>query len=315
MKSRLISALAVSVAFGLVPSVTLAQRQAPPTPEQRIDRLERQVQQIQRQTFPKGKPADTAGFADDPAATQSSVVTLDQRLDALEKQMADLVRQSEENGNRLRSLETGIGQMKTDQDQRINALEQKLSEQAAAPVQAPETSAPAPATTGKPKPTPPKSTPPKSTPPKAASTTTAEGGPETATAVPAVDEGEDAYSQGFRLWEAGQYDQAITQLKSFAATYPKHRRVSYANNLIGRALLDKGDPRGAANALLANYRSNPGGERAPDSLYYLGQALMKLGQPGQACKAYAELDAVYGAKIRPDLKKIETDAKSQAQCS
>ena len=54
----------------------------------------------------------------------------------------------------------------------------------------------------------------------------------------------------------------------------------------------------AANALLANYRSNPGGERAPDSLFYLGQALMKLGQPGQACKAYAELDAVYGAKVR-----------------
>ena len=99
------------------------------------------------------------------------------------------------------------------------------------------------------------------------------------------------------------------------ATYPKHRRVSYANNLIGRALLDKGDARGAAEALLANYRSNPGGERAPDSLFYLGQALMKLGQPGQACKAYGELDAVYGAKIRPDLKKLEADAKAQAQCS
>ena len=72
---------------------------------------------------------------------------------------------------------------------------------------------------------------------------------------------------------------------------------------------------GAAAALLANYRNDPKGERAPDSLFYLGQALMKLGQPGQACKAYAELDAVYGAKIRPDLKKLETDAKAQAQCS
>ena len=139
-------------------------------------------------------------------------------------------------------------------------------------------------------------------------------GDSTAAVVPASDPGEDAYSQGFHLWEAGQYDQAITELKSFTATYPKHRRVSYANNLIGRSLLDKGDARGAANALLANYRSNPSGERAPDSLYYLGQALMKLGQPGQACKAYAELDAVYGAKIRPDLKKLESDAKAQAQC-
>jgi TolA-binding protein len=90
--------------------------------------------------------------------------------------------------------------------------------------------------------------------------------------------------------------------------------VSFANNLIGRALLDKGEPRDAATALLANYRNDPGGERAPDSLYYLGQALMKLDQPTQACKAYDELDAVYGSKIRPDLKKLETDAKAQAQC-
>ena len=33
--------------------------------------------------------------------------------------MADMLRQSEENGNRLRSLETGMGQMRTDQEQRI----------------------------------------------------------------------------------------------------------------------------------------------------------------------------------------------------
>jgi TolA-binding protein len=143
--------------------------------------------------------------------------------------------------------------------------------------------------------------------------TPSEGGSSVATA--AIDEGEDAYSQGFRLWQAGQFDEAITQLKAFTAAYPKHRRASYANNLIGRALLDKGDARAAASALLSNYRNNPGGERAQDSLYYLGQALMKLGQPGQACKAYAELDAVYGAKIRPDVKKLETDAKAQAQCS
>lgn len=310
MKSKLITALAAGAVFALAPSALLAQRQPPPTPDQRIDRLERQVEQMQRQVFPKGRPANTAGFSDDPAATQSSVVTLDQRLDALERQMAELVRQSEDNGNRLRNLETGLGQMKTDQDQRITALEQKMSEAATAPaVQPPEPVAPAATAPARPKPGS-KAT----TPPKTATAAPAAGGPETAAAAPATDEGEDAYSQGFRLWEAGQYDQAIAQLKAFTAAYPKHRRVSYANNLIGRALLDKGDARSAATALLANYRTNPAGERAPDSLFYLGQALMKLGQPGQACKAYAELDAVYGAKIRPDLKKLEADAKAQAQC-
>jgi TolA-binding protein len=308
VKFRLITALAASAAMTLVPSTATAQRQPPPSPEQRIDRLERQVQQMQRQVFPKGRPADTARFADDPAASQSAVVSLDQRLDALEKQMADLVRQSEENGNRLRNVEGGLTQLKADQDQRIGAIEQKLSEAQAAPPPV-ATTPPLATTPAKPKPTTGK-------PPKTATSTPAEGGPEVATAAtPAVDEGEDAYTQGFHLWEAGQYDQAIAQLKSFASTYPKHRRLSYANNLLGRALLDKGDARAAATALLSNYRTNPAGERAADSLYYLGQALMKLGQPGQACKAYAEMDAVYGAKIRPDLKKLETDGKAQAQCS
>jgi TolA-binding protein len=312
VKSRLINALAAGAALALAPGSALAQRQPPPTPDQRIDRLEKQVQQVQRQVFPKGRPADTAGFSDDPAASQSSVISLDQRLDALEKQMADLVRASEENGNRLRGLEAGIGQLKNDQDQRIAALEQKMSEAATAPtVPAAEPAGPTATSPGKSKPSSTKPAPTKKT---AEAQPPAEGGPVVDTAA-ITDPGEDAYTQGFHLWESGQYDQAISTLKSFTAAYPKHRRISYANNLIGRSLLDKGDARAAAEALLANYRTNPGGERAQDSLYYLGQALMKLGQPGQACKAYAELDAVYGGKIRPDLKKLETDGKSQAQCS
>ena len=80
-------------------------------------------------------------------------------------------------------------------------------------------------------------------------------------------------------------------------------------------MLDSGQARAAAEALLANYRQNPRGERAADSLYYLGQALMQLGQPGQACKVYSELDAVYGAKVREDLKQLVQAAQAKAQCS
>jgi TolA-binding protein len=139
------------------------------------------------------------------------------------------------------------------------------------------------------------------------------GGPDAAG--PTVDLAEEAYSEGFRLWNAGQYGEAITSLRAFTSAYPKHRRVSFANNLIGRALLDQGQPRAAAEALLANYRSNPKGERAADSLFYLGQALMQLGQPAQACKSYSELDAVYGSKVRAELRTLVDEAKAKAQCS
>lgn len=287
----------------------LAQRQ-PPTPEQRLDRLERQLNQLQRQVFPKGRPADTAGFSDEPAATQSSVATLDQRLDALERQMSDMLRMSEENGHRLQSLEADLAKVRSDEEQRIQALEQRVSEAAPAPaagvLEPPVEPRPSGARASA-------SRPPLAKPVAvvrndvAAST---ESGPA---GLPG-DPGEEAYTQGFRLWEAGNFDQAITSLRSFTKAYPKHRRVSYANNLIGRSLLSKGDARGAAQVFLANYRGNPAGDRAGDSLYYLGQAETQLGQPGQACRVYAEFDAIYGAKARADLKKQVSDAKAQAQC-
>ena len=305
MKSvRHFTLLAACAAIAVVPAAAHAQRQQA-TPEQRINRLERQVEQMQRQVFPRGRPADTAGFAGEPAATQSSVVTLDQRLDAVERQMADMLRQAEENNHRLQTIQADLAKLRSDQEQRIGALEQRLNDAAAA-----GTAVTQPAAEPTPKPT--SSKPPKGT---TATAATPAPAPAAASAAPEGDPGEDAYTEGFHLWEAGNYDQAINALRAFTSAYPKHRRVSYANNLIGRALLDKGQPRAAAEALLANYRSNPSGERAPDSLYYLGQALMKLGQPTQACKAYQELDAVYGAKVRPDLKKLESDAKTQAQCS
>ena len=291
----------------LVPAVALAQRQ-PASPDQRIERLERQVEQMQRQVFPRGRPADTAGFAGEPAATQSSVASLDQRLDAVERQMADMLRQTEENGNRLQTIAGDLAKLRSDQEQRINALEQRIAQ--------PVTVVPVGPTTTEPVTKPTTTKPPTTKPPKTSATTTLVPSTSSSGALtPAGDPGEDAYTEGFKLWEAGNFDQAIASLRAFTAAYPKHRRVSYANNLIGRSLLSKGQARPAAEAFLANYRANPGGERAPDSLLYLGQALMQLGQAPQACKAYQELDAVYGAKIRPDLKKLEADAKTQAQCT
>ena len=304
-----IGLVALSATAVLIPASAIAQRQ--PTPEQRIERLERQVSEMQRQVYPKGRPADTAGFSDDPAATQSSVASLDQRLDAVEWQMADIIRQNEENGHRLQQMASDLTQLRTAQEQRITTLEQRMNEAAtAAPAEPP---AGEPLTGAKPTTTKPATTKPAKT--AAKSETTSATATETVSGALAGDPGEDAYSEGFHLWEAGNYDQAITSLRAFTGAYPKHRRVSYANNLIGRSLLSKGDARAAAAAFLANYRNNPSGERAQDSLLGLGQALMQLGQPGQACKAYQELDAVYGAKIRADIKKQETDAKAQAQCS
>jgi TolA-binding protein len=271
-----------------------AQRQQP-SPEQRIERLERQTRQIQRQVFPKGQPADTAGVDDSPAATQVVVVALSNRIDALERQLAEMTRLAEENGNRLATLETELARMRTDVDARLRKLE------SGAPAEASPAGEPAVAETA---PVAPVVTParPAIQPPRVAST-----GDVTA-------DGEAAYDTGYQLWLQKRYPQSIAALRAMASSFPGHRRVSWANNLAGRALLDSGQPRAAAEALLANYRGNPKGERAADSLFYLGEALVALKQPAQACKAYAELEEVYGRSIRAELQRLLPPAKARAGC-
>ena len=280
--------------FTLAMTPAAAQRQKP-TPEERIGRLEKQVRQVQKRVFPKGQPVDTAGLSDDPAATQSSVSDLGGRIDSLERQLTDLTRASEENGQRLSVMEADLARLRADQETRFRALETggAVAEPGAA-------AAPEPDGVAEP------NVPPAPKPKVEASLPRPASG--------TGDAGELAYDQGFRLWEAKKYDQSITALRAMASSYPNHRRVSWANNLAGRALLDKGQPRAAAEALLANYRANPKGERAPDSLFYLGKSLVKLGQPTQACKAYAELSDVYGSTMRPALKAMIPAAKAEAKC-
>jgi TolA-binding protein len=281
-------------------SMTPAAAQKRPTPEQRIDRLERQVRQVQKRVFPKGQPADTAGFSDEPAATQDSVSALNGRLDAVERQMAEILRQAEENGNRVSVMEADLARLRADSDQRIRALEAGGSN-------ADDGGAPAADTADQSEAPPPRPRP------------KIETREDQSAVVPAATgdidtDAEAAYDAGYRLWTAGKYDAAIKSLQALAKKYPNHRRASWAYNLAGRALLDKGQPRAAAEALLANYRRDPKGERAQDSLFYLGQSLVKLGQPSQACKAYKELEEVYGSSLRAPLRSSLPNAKAEAKC-
>jgi TolA-binding protein len=255
------------------------------SPEQRVERLERQVRQLQGRVFPGGQPANTAGFINDPAASQVVVTALSNRLDNLERQLTDIARRADENATRTAALEAELARVRADNDGRLRALETSRAS-------APSTGAP-PSNPARPA-------------PSALALPAATGNVEA--------DGEAAYDVGYQLWTQKKYDEAITALRAMASAFPGHRRVSWANNLAGRALLDKGEARAAAETLLANYRANPRGERASDSLFYLGQALTSLKQNTQACKAYAELEAVYGTTMRAELKTQLPGAKSKAGC-
>lgn len=129
------------------------------------------------------------------------------------------------------------------------------------------------------------------------------------------DAAEDSYIYGFRLWQARNYAEAETALKQVADKYPKHRRASFAQNLLGRAYLDDGKPALAAVALYDSYKKWPKGERAPESLYWLGEALIALKKPADACKVYAQFNDDYGATAPAALKAQIAAGQKKAKCA
>jgi TolA-binding protein len=260
--------------------------------ERRVDRLEQEMRAVQRRVFPGADAPYVGPEISDPVRTpetsgvpaSGAVADLTARVDALEAQLRELTGQTEQNANRLRVLEEGFNRLRDNLGSRLEVLEGARSAE-------PEPARPSAAATLEPRP---------------ATVTTSNSGPDAA---------EAAYNAGFRLWEQKRYAEAQQALEQVSKRWPDSRWASWANNLAGRASLDAGKPATAAKLLLANYQSNPKGERAADSLYFLGQALVALKKPADACKAYDELQDVYGDGIRDYLKQRLPAARTAAKCN
>jgi TolA-binding protein len=286
----------------------------------RVDKLEKEMRAVQRKVFPGGSnqflepEIGATAQPTTPSGTPASspVVDLTARVSALEGQLQTLTGQSEQNAFKLRQLDEAFVKFRGDVETRLKALEAG--------------GAPAPTVGTTPTPTPSSTLPMK---PTATVTPPAAGKPTTAppkltaerqTALEAIgkpdtgDAGEDGYLYGYRLWEAKFFPQAQVQLKATADKYPKHKRWSFAQNLLGRAYLDDGKPALASVAFYDNYQKQPRGERAPDSLYYLGVALTRLKKPADACKVFDEFDEVYGATASTALKAQVVKGRTDAKC-
>ena len=129
------------------------------------------------------------------------------------------------------------------------------------------------------------------------------------------DKGEDEYSYGYRLWEAKFFPEAQQQLLRVVQQYPRHSRISYARNLLGRAYLDDGKPGTAAQYFLQNYQADRKGDRAADSLLYLGVAMSRLKEEKRACVAFAEFRQTYPTELAGRLKSQYEAATKPVACN
>jgi TolA-binding protein len=304
--SRLFVALALASSALAAPA--LAQSDA----EVRIKKLEGEVRALQRKVFPGGdgkyfeaEIAAPATAAAVPTVTTSPVNDLMSRIDAVETALRRITAQGEENANRMTKLEARIAA--------FEAAAAPPTTVAASPDAAPETARPS-SSTGS----------------LSANTAAMTGLAAGASARPSADriaavaaiekpasgdKGEDDYLYGYRLWEAKFFPEAEQQLKATVDKYPRHKRVSYARNLLGRAYLDDGKPGTAAQVFLQNYQADKAGDRAPDSLLYLAVAMTKLKETQRACLALAEFGDVYAAEAAGRLAGQYASAKSAVTCN
>ena len=275
------------LAAWMVASTPAAAQAAPLEP--RVKKLESEMRAVQRKVFPGAsdrffEPEISAPAAGPPTTGVSASAPLTdllQRVDTLETQITRLTAQTEENGFKLGQLEKRLAVLEDQAKQAAGTVPGGMAGAGAGAGAGAASSASRPA------------------PPAAASTAAAAPSAERIAAVSKIekpqtaDAGEDAYLYGYRLWEAKFLPEAQAQLRFTLEKHPKHKRSSYTRNLLGRAYLDDGKPSAAAKMFAENYEKEPKGDRAPESLYFLGDALVKLNEKAKACVAFAELAEVY----------------------
>ncbi len=301
-----------------------AQAQDRAADEARMRKLEAEVRALQRKVFPGGdgrffepqiQPGSPAAPAANTALPAASAITdVLARLDSLELQMQRLTARTEEQSNTLSELERRLVALETGQGGGGMGLAAS-STPPAAPAPAPATT-PTTATAGNLAAmggTAPATRPPAAA---AASPNAARVAAVQAIAKPQTDDaGDDEYSYGFRLWSAGFFPEARQQLTKFVEQYPKHRRISFGRNLLGRAFLDDGMPEEAARWFLRNYQADKAGDRAPDSLLYLGAAMIAMKDTKRACIALAEFGETYPAVATGRLAAEYQANRAKVKCS
>lgn len=289
MRNRVI--LLFLAVFGTI-MPAMAQQQSQ-TLERRVGRIEQDLRTVQRRVFPTGVPSTIDPELQQPTTTPTrptgsggdAITTLNGRIEALEAQLARVTGQVEENGYRLGQLEEQVRGVRSELEARIVRLEQAAAppaprpQQPVEPVAVPEATQPSTPTSGQP-----------------------------------LDRVQAAYNDGYRLWETRRYAEAVTALNAVADGNPRNRWASWARNLAGRAYLDDNQPANAAQTFLQNYQDNPRGERAADSLFFLGDALVKLNRRAEACPVYDELASKF-PDMRTFLRERLPAARRAARCT
>jgi len=295
----------------LLASVSVS-AQTLPDLDKRVGKLEREVGRVARRVLPKNEQTviepEVSSAAPAPGATPpappasaASVSELGERVAAIERRQRELTSQVEEQGNRLRLAEERLTKFQADAEVRLGKLE------GTAPAGPTPAAAPLPAATPPPiaPPAPDAAKPAAAKPPAA---------PAIPTAAPAPATTEARYKAAYALVEAKKWPEAETALQAFIEKSPRDKLASNARYWLGRTYYNEGKFDPAAREHFDNYKIDPKGERAQESLFWVGRSLMRLKRTKEACQVYDLAVQVYATEMKSEMRPQFAAARKTAGC-
>ena len=297
----------------------------------RLDRLERDINLLQRQVY-RGGGAGSAPVPMAPPGDANSALNFEMRMGRIEDQMRTMTGQIEETSFKIEQLRQNVEKLQGDIEFRFSQIERGGSPAGAPPpMTTPQVTAPPAATQTS------QYAPLQLRPPSGAGSAGTSGDPQqlggqsrtlgmirvpegqevggaassnpilgtsgarAATPPPApatevatsTGSPQDQYNAAFSLLRQARYEDAEQALRSFIQRNPKDALAPAAQYWLGETFYVRKDYSNAASAFADGYERYAKSPKGPDFLLKLGMSLANSGQKDNACRAYQRLDRDY----------------------
>ncbi len=275
----------------------------------RLERLERDLQTLQREFYRDGaSSAASTSASPSPASPASGTAATPSSLDApsaaaraelrfaeMEAQIRGLTGQIEEMRFKFTEIGDRLDRLTGDLELRLGALEQGGAGQAGL------LNMPQPGTTAVQTPETPPAAVPASEPVEAA-VNVANLSPR------------EAYNHAFSLLSSREYVEAERELKAFLEAHPDDALVPNATYWLGETYYVRNDFRQASVTFLQGYQKDPKGSKAPDNLLKLAKSLGNLREKKQACATLDRLKKEF-PNLPAGLRQRATDERKRNGCT
>jgi len=275
----------------------------------RLDRMERDMNQLQRQVYRGGSTSGAPVPA--PAPDAGTAVNIELRLDQLETQLRNMTGSLEEANYSIDQLKSRLDKLVSDIDQRFSQLEHPGAPGAPPPSPLAANAAPAAGAGANP-----------AAPPSPPGNLVAPGGAQTASRTPPppptggtlpTGSAQEQYNYAFGKLREADYPAAEQALRGFVQRYPNDALAGNAQYWLGETYYVRKDYNNAAATFAEGYRKYPQSGKAADNLLKLGMSLGNIGQKKEACLTFNQLAHDF-PKASSNITERATQEKQRLGC-